>query len=184
MCKWTPLTAFSGQSVSEDNNINWRNQLCVNKHWFQCLVCISEDHRLNWISELSINEHCQRQPPHTTAIPVELYEHQVPDLQDVRVIHVDQFAGVSASDAIVVYFWTGAARTNLPHLPEVVLHVKRHDALWRNAVQGKTERTLVMDRSSGVQNAIFCTWYILPEFTSFFYSLSVSCDKKKWNVYI
>lgn len=65
---------------------------------------------------------------HHRLLPVELDEHQVPDLQDVGVIHVDQVRGVSVADAVVVDLAAGAAGSRVPHLPEVVLHAARQDA--------------------------------------------------------
>lgn len=60
--------------------------------------------------------------------PVELDEHQVPDLQHVRVIHVHQVGGVSPADAVVVDLAAGATGAGVSHLPEVILHTARQDA--------------------------------------------------------
>lgn len=60
--------------------------------------------------------------------PVELDEDQIPDLQDVGIVHVDQVRCVPASDAIVVDLAAGATGSCVPHLPEVVLHAAGQNA--------------------------------------------------------
>lgn len=60
--------------------------------------------------------------------PVELDEDQVPDLQHVGVVHVDQVGGVPAPDAVEVDLAAGSAGARVPHLPEVVLHAAGQDA--------------------------------------------------------
>lgn len=61
-------------------------------------------------------------------LPVELDEHQVPDLQHVGVVHVYQVRGVPAPNAVVVDLAAGAAGARVPHFPEVVLHAAWQDA--------------------------------------------------------
>lgn len=61
-------------------------------------------------------------------LPVELDEHQVPDLQHIGIIHVHQVRGVSPSDAVIVDLAAGAAGAGVAHLPEVILHAARQDA--------------------------------------------------------
>ncbi len=76
--------------------------------------------------------------------PVELDEHQVPDLQDVGIVHVDQVGGVSPSDAVVVDLTAGTAGTGVSHLPEVILHAAWQDASLlhpeRNTASRERER--------------------------------------------
>lgn len=66
--------------------------------------------------------------PKPNPLPVELDEHQVPDLQDVGVIHVHQVRGVSPSDAVIMDLAAGAAGASVSHLPEVILHAAWQDA--------------------------------------------------------
>lgn len=60
--------------------------------------------------------------------PVELDEDQVPDLQHVGVVHVDQVGGVAASDAVEVDLAAGPAGARVAHLPEIILHAAGQDA--------------------------------------------------------
>mgnify|MGYP001021360563 CR=1 FL=1 len=60
-------------------------------------------------------------------IPVELDEDEIPDLEDVGVILVDKVSDVATpSNAVVVKLSGGAARADVTHLPEVVLHAPRN----------------------------------------------------------
>lgn len=61
-------------------------------------------------------------------LPVELDEHQVPDLQDVGVVHVHQVRCVSPSDAVEVDLTARTTGTSVSHLPEVILHTAWQDA--------------------------------------------------------
>ena len=72
--------------------------------------------------------------------PVELNEHQVPDLQYVGVVHVDQVRGIPAPDAVVVDLTAGAAGARVAHLPEVVLHAAGQDASLFNAGRERRSR--------------------------------------------
>mmetsp|Transcript_48588 Transcript_48588/g.72100 ORF Transcript_48588/g.72100 Transcript_48588/m.72100 type:complete len:556 (-) Transcript_48588:787-2454(-) len=56
---------------------------------------------------------------------VELDEHNVPNLQDIGVIHVDQFRDLAVTDTVVVKFGAGTARASGSHFPEVILLVER-----------------------------------------------------------
>jgi len=76
---------------------------------------------------------------YVTYKPVELNEHQVPDLQDVGVVHVDQVGGVPAPDAVVVDLAAGATGARVAHLPEVVVHAAGQDTLRRHAGTSDTE---------------------------------------------
>lgn len=73
-----------------------------------------------------------------TPIPVKLDEHQVPDLQNVRVIHVDKMRGVPTSNAVVVDLTAGATGASVSHLPKVILHAARQYACLINPVTNKT----------------------------------------------
>mmetsp|Transcript_11487 Transcript_11487/g.29021 ORF Transcript_11487/g.29021 Transcript_11487/m.29021 type:complete len:365 (+) Transcript_11487:1812-2906(+) len=57
-------------------------------------------------------------------LAVELNEDNIPDLQNIGVIHVHQVRSVAAADAIVVDLCAGAAGALVSHLPKVVLAVK------------------------------------------------------------
>ena len=63
---------------------------------------------------------------------VELHEHEVPHLDHLRVVHVDQLAAVDLGAFVVVSevdvdFRAGAARSRLAHFPKVVLLVCREN---------------------------------------------------------
>lgn len=68
-------------------------------------------------------------------MPVELDEHQVPDLQDVGIVHVHQVRGIPSSNAVVVDLAAGTAGAGVSHLPEVILH-----AAWQDASLVQPER--------------------------------------------
>ena len=55
----------------------------------------------------------------TVGLPVELHEDKVPDLQHVRIVHVDEVRCVPAAQSVVVDFATRSAR---PHLPDYTSH--------------------------------------------------------------
>jgi len=59
--------------------------------------------------------------------PVELYEHQVPDLQDVGVILIDQVGSISVPDPVIVDLAARATGACVSHFPEVVLHTARQN---------------------------------------------------------
>lgn len=64
-----------------------------------------------------------------------LDEDDVPDLQHVGIVHVDEVRRVTAADAVVVDLRAGTARAHIAHLPEVVLAPKRQHALRRQQLQ-------------------------------------------------
>mmetsp|Transcript_6447 Transcript_6447/g.19110 ORF Transcript_6447/g.19110 Transcript_6447/m.19110 type:complete len:1096 (+) Transcript_6447:257-3544(+) len=64
-------------------------------------------------------------------LAVELDENEVPDLEHVRVVHVDETRGVAPADAVVVDLGAGPAGARVAHLPKVVLHAE-----WQHAVLG------------------------------------------------
>ena len=53
-------------------------------------------------------------------LAVELDEDDVPDLEAVGIVHVDEICGVAAADAIVVDLGARSARSDVAHLPEVI----------------------------------------------------------------
>ena len=57
----------------------------------------------------------------TPILTIELDEDQVPDLDDIRVVHVDEVSTGCIRCAVVVNLRAGSARTCRAHLPEVVL---------------------------------------------------------------
>ena len=57
-----------------------------------------------------------------------LDENKIPDLQDVRVIHVHKAACVSPSDSVVMDFAAGATWSLVSHLPEIVFAAKRQNS--------------------------------------------------------
>lgn len=59
--------------------------------------------------------------------PVELYEHQVPDLQDVGIILIDQVGSISVPDPVIVDFAARATGPCVSHFPEVILHIARQN---------------------------------------------------------
>ena len=65
--------------------------------------------------------------------PVELDEDNVPDLDDIRVVLVDQVCGVSASNSIVMNLDAGTARALVSHFPKVILHVSGDDMIIGHA---------------------------------------------------
>mmetsp|Transcript_40179 Transcript_40179/g.87808 ORF Transcript_40179/g.87808 Transcript_40179/m.87808 type:complete len:236 (+) Transcript_40179:2656-3363(+) len=68
----------------------------------------------------------------TILFAVELHEDIVPDLEHIRVVHVDQVGRVTSPDAVVVDLGARAAGSGITHLPEVVLHVEGQDPrLWQ-----------------------------------------------------
>jgi hypothetical protein len=62
-------------------------------------------------------------------LPVVLHEHQVPELHHLGAACVDQRAGVSAPQVVVVDLRAGAAGPRVPHLPEVLLQTERENAI-------------------------------------------------------
>ena len=87
-------------------------------------------------------------------LPVELDEHQVPDLQDVGVVHVHQVGGVPPSDAVVVDLAAGAAGAGVSHLPEVVLHAAGQDA---SLVHAERKHSKQRERGQIKSNLLKCT---------------------------
>lgn len=59
--------------------------------------------------------------------PVELYEHQVPDLQDVWVILIDQVGSISVPNPVIVDLAARATGARVSHFPEVILHIARQN---------------------------------------------------------
>lgn len=55
---------------------------------------------------------------------IELHEDNVPYLQQIRVIHVDQFWHLPPPNPVIVDLRAGPARPILTHLPKIVFHAK------------------------------------------------------------
>mmetsp|Transcript_51491 Transcript_51491/g.85529 ORF Transcript_51491/g.85529 Transcript_51491/m.85529 type:complete len:613 (+) Transcript_51491:698-2536(+) len=66
-------------------------------------------------------------------LAVVLDEDKVPDLNDLRVVHVHQVGDVSASHTVVVDLSAWSTWPSEAHLPEVLLHAKGKDAGGRDA---------------------------------------------------
>lgn len=64
-------------------------------------------------------------------LPVELYEHQVPDLQDIGVILIDQVRGIPVPNPVIVDLTARAAGARVSHFPEVILHIARQNPALR-----------------------------------------------------
>lgn len=87
-------------------------------------------------------------------LPVELDEDQVPDLQDVGIVHVHQVRGVSSSDTVVVNLTAGAAGAGVSHLPEVVLHAAREDTSLVHSTEDSEHSVSPLKRHILVKNNI------------------------------
>ena len=54
--------------------------------------------------------------------PVVLHKDEIPNLEDIRIVHVNEVGRVPASaDAIEMDFGARTARSGVSHLPEIVL---------------------------------------------------------------
>jgi len=62
-------------------------------------------------------------------VPIELHENQVPNLDHHWVILVNQVAGKSTADPVVVDLRARPTRTHVAHFPKVVLEPKGEDAI-------------------------------------------------------
>jgi hypothetical protein len=67
-----------------------------------------------------INMLVGQRPQRAIRLSVELHEYQVPDLNDVGIIHVDFVSAVAAPDAVVVHFGAGPARSLVAHFWELI----------------------------------------------------------------
>lgn len=56
--------------------------------------------------------------------PVVLHEDQVPDLNQVRIVSIDQSCGVTTPHMVIVDLSAGTAGTRVPHLPKIVFQAK------------------------------------------------------------
>lgn len=70
-------------------------------------------------------------------LPVVLHEHQIPDLHNVRTVHVDERGGVPIAYVVVVDLGARATWPRLAHLPEIVLHSERKNAIRVHAGRRK-----------------------------------------------
>lgn len=58
-------------------------------------------------------------------LPIELYEHEIPDLQDIGIVFVHEMSCLATADSVIVQFAARTARAGLPHFPEIILHASR-----------------------------------------------------------
>lgn len=65
--------------------------------------------------------------------PIELNKNQVPNLDHVRIVHVDQMTGMPVANAVEMDLRAGPTGTHFAHFPEVVLHAERQDLVVRNS---------------------------------------------------
>ena len=107
----------------------------------QVLLQITHEWQRSIIFTLTITD--TYRPPYTpsssqwSGLHVVLCEHQVPDLQDVWHVHVDQVLGVPAPNAVKMNLGAWPTWPCVSHLPEVVLHSKgHHSLLWQSADVG------------------------------------------------
>lgn len=68
------------------------------------------------------------------ASPIKLYEHQVPDLQDIGVILIDKVRGIPVPNTVVMNLATGATGACVSHFPKVVLHAARQNLVLSHSV--------------------------------------------------
>ena len=78
---------------------------------------------------------------------IELSKNKIPNLEKVRVIHVDQFWHLAVPDSVEVDLRTRTTRTKLSHLPEIVLHPEREHPITGNAAGERGEREGERERS-------------------------------------
>ena len=57
-------------------------------------------------------------------LPVELHEHQVPDLKHIGVININEVAGVASTDAVKMNLRARTTWSSVTHGPEVVFHAE------------------------------------------------------------
>ena len=84
-----------------------------------------------------------------------LNEHNVPYLQDIGVVHVDQMGSISAANAVVVDLTAGSAGADIAHLPEVVLAAEGQHPGRRQQLQPAADSLYVSDLK--VRHSIFRT---------------------------
>ena len=68
---------------------------------------------------------CGQRAQLAVLLAVELDEHVVPDLDEVRVVHVDQLGHLAATDAVVVDLRARPAGPDVAHLPKIISGVER-----------------------------------------------------------
>jgi hypothetical protein len=52
----------------------------------------------------------------SSSLSVELYEHIVPDLNDVRQVSIDTCCSITPPYSVIVYLCAGSTRSSVPHL--------------------------------------------------------------------
>ena len=86
---------------------------------------------------------CRSSSSRRGRLAVELHKDQVPHLEHVRVVHVDEVRRVSPSDPVIVQLAARPARADVAHLPKVVLCIARQHPLLREVAQPELARLLV-----------------------------------------
>eukprot|EP00967_Tisochrysis_lutea_P033788 scaffold40214_cov26-Tisochrysis_lutea.AAC.3 len=79
----------------------------------------------------------------TARLAVELDEDEVPYLEHVWVVHIDEVGGVTPADAVVVQFGARSTRANIAHLPEVVLARAGEDTALGQILEPELARLLI-----------------------------------------
>ena len=82
------------------------------------------------------------------AVTAHLNEHQIPDLQNIRVIHVDQVGGISAPHSVVVDLSARPTWPLIAHLPEIVLGPKGQNSFCWQELQPANTRVTTLKLSA------------------------------------
>lgn len=90
-------------------------------HEMNDLLCLFSKYKLVHISQQKVHLF-QTSQINRESIPVELDKHQIPDLQDIGIIHIHQVSSVPSSDTVEVDLTAGTAGPSVSHLPEIILH--------------------------------------------------------------
>ena len=77
-----------------------------------------------------------------------LNEHQIPDLQNIGVIHVDQVGGISAPHSVVVDLSARPTWPLIAHLPEIVLGPKGQNPFCWQELQPANTRVTTLKLSA------------------------------------
>ena len=105
-------------------------------------------------------QHAQR----LILVPEHLNEHDVPNLDNHRVIHVDKVRTIAPTDAVIVELSARTARAGLSHLPEVVLHAALEHAILRQELQPQLPSLLVRRNSAAEMKIALAIGGVQPVF--------------------